>query len=1109
MGDASWYHSACVSVRAATGLPPYCRHVMLHFVYEHTTSKRVLTKSPPATVRQHGMAIWTDATACVPTTSPCVTIELWHAHQDHDLFLGCVDVALTKSPPTPEVGPIWVMVHAARYEGVPTRGMSLEVVVSYVQASNLRRTKPVEAAPSVVDPAFRFRVPHLDINWADVVSTNVHEIFFLGTTEPLLALQSTVLYGNTLATLDIPVEKDHEKAFQLCQFAAQYLQSCVDLLTQRQAQYEGALTDLLQRQADLRDQRQAKKHLLHKLRKQATDCDVLLTAYDVVAAKLPPPTAAPPPATRTVPPSAAPIAPAETTPSLPSVEKTTDHESLKATAMLATYEERMEKQRLAKEATRAERIEAEKRRLLQTMAEQAKQREWRDAVALQDSAAVHRAACRLQAWCRHLAFRNRYRRDHQRFLAAQCIQAKVRQRLATRAVLQLRRRRAIEATQAHLRYQHVQREEAARVEAQRQVDIKALEPVLLLWNDLEHAFATAVENGTDVFGFFDRKRCGSVDRASFRQQLARLGFDVPRPVIRRLIQQIHVKNQTESPHLVFTRLQFNTAFGLQDVVPPPPAVIEPIAVVAPRVQEDHVPLDETPPTPTGNMDSIEHLSRVIHALRERILEAATARLGRGTSLSFEAMKAALASVFESLDTEACGDLPLATFRDGLQSALHLHFEDDVWAIVDACLDVDGSGSVSITEFVSFALTSPASEELGVLGYRLRDAILQRVKAARKEAGGLEAAVQAVFRPLYKHATDVAPVPAFCHTLKQLHLGFSPAQLSRLVVRLDHDGDHTISLDELLRWLKLRSGPKVVVAQEPQPRLSMSSLVVKQVREALVAVAHARHAGSVKSLFDAMDANGSKQLNAREIHAFLKEHTPLPFSAIDAAVTCMDVGGNGVVSKSELVAFCSEATESEEVGVLAEHCRAALVHLEVPALQAWFEALDPTSRGQVRVGEVKKALKKLVKLHDHELDLVLLRLDKDKSGAISTAEMLSWVHPVRDIEVLLALVESNASLQDLSIEALVAVLDADGNGAVGIDELHAGLNLFGLRLQRAEAALLLDEFDIDNDGILTKGELNAMLTSNTKDTYSSDEDEGNDRDAPDDAYGYGEDGFDDE
>ena len=251
----------------------------------------------------------------------------------------------------------------------------------------------------------------------------------------------------------------------------------------------------------------------------------------------------------------------------------------------------------------------------------------------------------------------------------------------------------------------------------------------------------------------------------------------------RLIQQIHATNHTESPQLVFTRTQFNTAFGLKDVEPPPPPVVETLAV-PPPVQEDHAPLQKTL-TPTGDMDSIEHLSSVIHALRARILEAATARLGHGTSLSFEAMKAALSSVFESLDTEACGDLPLASFRDGLQSALHLHFEDDVWAIVDACLDVDGSGSISIAEFVSFAFTSPASEELGVLGYRLRDAILQRVKAARKDAGGLEAAVQAVFYPLYKHATDAAPVPAFCHTLKQLHLGFSPPQLSRLVVRLDH------------------------------------------------------------------------------------------------------------------------------------------------------------------------------------------------------------------------------------------------------------------------------------------------------------------------------------
>ncbi|OQR80699.1 hypothetical protein ACHHYP_17290 [Achlya hypogyna] len=1126
MAASSCYHTACVSVRAASGLPPYCRQVFLQFVYELSSGKRVSSKCPPADTSSGPstvLACWKDIAVCVPTTNPFVSVEVWHAHSSHDLFLGCANIALAKDSSTPEMGPVWVGVNAARYEGVHTPAMSLEVVVTYIQSSPLYRTKDAPEVPSIADPAFRFRVPYLDINWADVVATNVSEIFFLGTTDRLEELKSTVLYGNTCAMLDVAIDKDHEKAFQMCQYSAQYLQSCIDFLTQRQALYTNSRDELVTRQEELRRRRRAKKQHVAALRQQSADCDVLLAAYDAVSKTLPPleptpPTPLPPTPISPTPTSPTPSFPMDTAPPAPAADESSP---LKATAMLTTYEERMEKQRLAKAATRTERIEAEKRRLIETMTAQARQREWREALLARDEALVHARACQLQHWFRHLTDRRKAARAQAEFCAACRIQAVARRYLAVAVAVRLRMKRAEERATAEVAA--VQRQQALHtLEIRRgEAEAKALEPVLVLWADLRAAFVAARRDGVDIFAFFDPRGAGVVNRAGFRDQLRRLGFDVPRSIVRRLIQQIHMRCGATSEHLIFDEKQFLRAFDLEGIsLPPAPRLsLAPVVPVVAAAETPATPT-ETPAVPSEGDDpstSIEYMSHVLHELRQRIVDAARARLGLDPSASFATMRSAFAGLFATFDTDASGDLPFASFRSCLATALDVRLDDKVWAVVEGSLDVDGSDSISIAEFVSFAFASAEPEELGVLGYRLRDAILQRVKAARKVAGSLEAAVQTVFHPLYKRPTDAAPVGHFCAVLHKLHLGYQPAQLSRLVTRLDQvcapsvylpidasqDGDHTISLDELLRWLKLRSGPRTEPA-DAQPRLSVSSLVVKQVRDAIVGLAGTRHGGSVAALFEAVDANLSKQLSAAELHAYLKAHeaAPLPRSAIDAAVLCMDASGNGVVSRDELVAFCCEAVDGEEVGVLAEQCRGLLATMDLPDLTAWFEAMDSMRRGTVRLPEVKKGLRKLgCKLPEHALDAVLQRLDADRSGGISKQELLRWVHPVRDIEVLLALLEGSRRLQEASVDALLATMDADGNGLVGIDELHAGLNLYGLHLQRAEAALLLEEFDIDNDGILNPAELAAILTSH--DGYDGEAFDEHDDTGDQDDHGYDE------
>ncbi|KAF0693310.1 Aste57867_15714 [Aphanomyces stellatus] len=1124
------YSTACVAVRAAAGLAPQYRRPFLKFIYEKpSTEKRVSAKSQEADVlgldgADTLVASWHDAVVCVPTKASPLTVELWNAFAQHDLFLGNADVNLETSPSSVgasvpclslvslqcpssiviEIGPSWVVVATAPYDGVRNRPVNLEIVISYIQTNPLFVPPDTDTTfkTSVADPTFQFKIPAKTIDWSRVAATNVAEIFLLGNADALLELQDDVLFGDTLASLDMVVDKDIEKAFQMCQYSAQYLHSCVDLLQRRCATYVATQDALLEQQRALQHRRDSQKRVLRQLQKQAKECDALIFAYEAVSKTLPPPESTIADGFE-IAKASTPLPPLviqnELSPPKPPLSHPADDvpdTSPSKTPMLMTYEERMEKNRLAKEATRAERIAAEKSRLIQIMAEQAKQREWKETLAVQDQAMLHHRAWRLQVWLRHVTFRRRYRHAVAQHDAAVVLQCLVRRVLAKRRVVARRdeHRQEMQTRAVQVEEQRVQ--EALRDEQVKLQEAKELEPILRLWSDIQAAFERAARSGTDVFVFFDVHHRGQVDRAAFRTQLKQLGFNVPRPVVRRLIQLIHSRNGVASDRLVVTAEQFRNAFDLTCVdVPPPPPPSDP-PVLAAQTNSLSTPPDKPPSLPTPEAappSDIHAISQSFQLLRERIVVAAKARFGGGQT--FASLRSALQQLFATFDPERTGDVSLADFKSCVQDQLHISIPH--WDWIRECFDMDGNGSLSIVEFVAFAFADASMDELGVLGYQLRDAILNRVKTARKETATIEDAVRLVFHSVYRHR-DEAPVAEFCHGLAQLHLGFTPTQLSRLVLRLDRDQNHLISLDELLQWLKLRPGR--AKPGETASSLSADSAAVKQLRRHLVALAGDGKPEAVKALFEEIDANGSAKLSAAELHGFLATRAPeLPLAAVEKAVACMDPRRKSIVSKQSFVAFCLDATArdgDEEVGVLVEQCRAALLTRhghDVAQVQAWFAALG--KQDKVRTGELKRALKAAGTPHlsDHALDAVVRRLDQDASGWITSQEFRLWVSPIRDIEVLLELVETNDKLQaEVDDTRLFATFDLDGNGTIGVEEFHAGLQRYHIHVNRDEAATLLKEFDINGDGVLDAVEVGAMVQhdgdgdDNDAGAYDSDE-----------------------
>ncbi|KAG9402587.1 hypothetical protein AC1031_007197 [Aphanomyces cochlioides] len=548
--------TACVTVRSASGLSAVYQNPFLKFIYEKPSSgKRISSKSPVGEVIQvsgtnTSLATWSEAIVCVPKEVSPLNIELWNAFPQHDIYLGVVDIPLMSHEPT-EIGPSWLAVNSASYCGVRYLPVNLEVIITYTQSIQSFPTSTTKS--SVIDPTFQFKVPSRDINWSRIAAANIQEIFFMGNVDKLSEFHEDILYGNTLSSLgktsillsgtmncpDMVIDKNYEKAFQMCQYSSQYLDGCITLLNQRCSNYLSNRELLLEQYHNLERCRDDNKRMLRQLKKQSTECDSLLRAYEAISNTLPQVPYATHERDNVIPQTSEPKEDIlhQPTPqhalSSPTVAGTVQAESPPKLPMLMSYEERIEQYRLAKEANRAERIAAEKQRLIEIMAEQTKQREWKEKLKLDDQAILHNNARCIQTWFSHITFQRRYRRKLLINSAAATLQRLARQRLAK---LAYKRRQEERQQQLHIKSI---RDEQQRIqdeiveEQKKKQEEREMEPVLLLWSDIQIAFQRAKRLGANSFEFFDTRQQGQVDRATFRNQLRRIGFDVPRQVVRR------------------------------------------------------------------------------------------------------------------------------------------------------------------------------------------------------------------------------------------------------------------------------------------------------------------------------------------------------------------------------------------------------------------------------------------------------------------------------------------------------------------------------------------------------------------------------------------------
>lgn len=434
-------------------------------------------------------------------------------------------------------------------------------------------------------------------------------------------------------------------------------------------------------------------------------------------------------------------------------------------------------------------------------------------------------------------------------------------------------------------------------------------------------------------------------------------------------------------------------------------------------------------------DAIALVAQAVDTLRERIRAAATLHLeakGKSTG-DYKAFRDALAFVFQEVDVDGNGELDLHELVACIQS-IGLDVSADNVTLLRECFgSSDDSDRISIAEFTSFALARATAddEQLGLIGAKLRDALLQRVRTARQQTPSIEDAVRLVFRRAYpRKAQQTCSIAAFAKTLETLELGAKPAQLARLVLRLDANRDQSISFDELLVWLRLRS------ASERTDGAVLDNRTKRQYDSPTDART------SDTPLKDAMEDTSSVR------------------TALQAAV------------------------KHDETRLLE------WFHSLTGALAVAPAPLTPSQQAmKVRVGVFKTALRAKIGASSAPLALIELavqQLDSDRSGWVTTLELQRWTFPLRDLRELLQMITTcwqaeetklartaSSDTRDFALE-LYRRFDADGNGVLAQREIRGGLASFGLQLKAEEVATLTQAFDNDGDGCWSRTEFFALV-----------------------------------
>ncbi|KUF92617.1 hypothetical protein AM588_10006518 [Phytophthora nicotianae] len=671
---------------------------------------------------------------------------------------------------------------------------------------------------SIVDPAFAFTQPFLPVDWASIASTSVRHLFFHVNIERLANFRELVLYGDLEKELDedegLQIHNDHLTAFNLCQFSAQYLDHCVETLSQRLEGYSDDYRALVDTKARLTRKNKALKPVF-----------------------------------------------------------------------LKTWEERERERRMEKEISKAQRIEEEKQRIIQRVLERQQREEYDALFSKFTENRKQRAAQRIQAFFRDIRSALDARQQAAENRGATCIQA------------------------AWKRFVHL-KEYPRRLEARKQ------EVEMLLMVQSEREMRQWMDD-------MEKKREEDAARAMSPPESIKSNEadDDLSPSASPSKQVVDALVATwRKLHRVFVLAHQSKGIDYQ-------ALFDEI-----DLRKDDV-IDRAELRLGARSFGVR--------LDRKITRAFLAAQGKPPT-DYKAFRDALAHVFSRFDADRNGQLDVDELV-ACMSSFNLQLSNEKISLLRELFVGDrDSDKVGVAEFISFVLAHSSSsdeDELGLLGHRIRETIMIRVREAQAQTESVEAAVRLVFGAAYKRQDQQkSSIRDFMRAMNRLRLGVTPAQLARLVVRLDRDGDRSISFDELLIWLRIRSKPTldddILAYSERSTGLQLAIEKAKEVRVLLDKLASLASptaeskTSNLTALFYQIDRNNSGKINQEELQMFLRSQDLLSIVGEEvltqlcglptmpqhpAAVVAqemmilLDLNANGVTTLKEWLTFAQHDT----------------------------------------------------------------------------------------------------------------------------------------------------------------------------------------------------------
>ncbi|KAL7679467.1 putative calcium binding protein [Plasmopara halstedii] len=1133
-----------------------------------------------------------------------VEMQLWnHFDNGFDVFLGKASISLHqlqqqcsqegKDQNSLRTGALWFPLQSSKLNGVALR-MSLEIeCVFMVDPKVLRIRKAMEqrqhkadvkdTGTSVADPTFTFIQPYQPVEWSLIASTNVRHLFFHSDVERLANFREIVLYGDLEKELDddegLQIDVDHLTAYKMCQFSAQYLDHCIDTLSQRIEGYRDDYRALADTKAQLSRENKALTFQRKCLQKEHDELDLFISTYQRLLEKNSDGKLV---NERLEELSSSDRDTYTTKPLSPSMSLTEQFSFIEPTVH-KTWKECERDHQSENDLFKTQQMEIETQRLAQRVLEQ-QQREYRDKIlSIADENRKLFAVKKIQVFFRNIQKIKQTQQETTKCQAAIRIQAawkrfmevkKHLNRLETQKreisiLLMAQSERETRQWEAEMK-QNKASTNVVPLESTDEENIAdiivtpsaspskhVVDALVTTWRKLHRVFVLAHKSkGIAYHALFDEidlRKDKVIDRAELRLGAWSFGIRLDRKITRALITLLRTKCQLPSKPLLVTYEQFMTGFELTSQVMKSSSELENSISHSEKrkrstdenenlesAKTDEPLVKHTSDAHEKEPTDEEKLVMAVHSFRAAVYKSAATNLGSTSKFPIDSavLRDTLTHICYPCNTDCNSRLEVNELISRL-TKLNLQLTNDQISILRKLfLKSNESDEVDVAEFLSFVLTHSSSTdkaELGLLGHSVRELILKHVRKAPVEIGNIEDAVRFVFREAYKHSDQPScSIRDFMHALKRLHLEIAPIHIARFVVTLDRDGDGFIYFDELLTWLRLHSfdlsDKNLQSASEQTVTSQQAEVEALQDLFEKLAFAHTSnlpfisHTNCLTTLFHHIDRDKSGKINQEELHAFLSTQDLLSFikedilkqvcelptlpedpSAVVAQklIKLLDSSSNGVVTLKEWLKFGQhdiphDSSDLANIDAMRKIlCEA--VENDVERLLDWFHDLpgiiqapigrhDDPNQMQVRVAEFKTALRvKVGGTHSvprQTIDEIVNKIDKNKSGWITTSELCAWTFPSRDLDELLRLIikcwqkeYQQTSTIDLA-NNLYARFDVDHNGCLGVRELRQGFKTFGLNLSEYETRVLLIAFDLDSDGCWNKAEFSAFVSKLT-------------------------------